>query len=471
MKNIFSLFLATFFYFVSHAQQYHALNMKLLSHWNDTTLSHCDQDQIWNNLTGWHDSTNNREYLIAGSCDSLYFFDITDPTKMIKCDVRNGAAHRAVNRDYDTYKHYMYCVSDRDDGNGSLQIFDLQYLPDSVHLVYDNYLFSITSHTLFIEAKNQRLYLCKNLHKYGGQNGSSMLILSIANPESPTYLGELSKNSDCAYTHEVFVRNDTAYCSCAYAGLYIYDVRNATNPINIGSITSYPYQGYNHSSWLDSSGKYVMFTDEVPTGLPIKIYDITDMQNAILESTFNSNAGATPHNAKWKGRYAWVSSYEDGVFCYDLLNPTQPKVAAYFDTYMKNPIGVYSNYYHGCWGVYPFLPSGNIIASDISEGLFVLKPETVTFGIDNLPKQNINASIFPNPVSDVLHLKIPSQQKIIAIVKITDMIGKVVIQKNINLENGSNEFLFDQLQNTISGLYIIQIRTNDASWSSKFLKQ
>ena len=458
------------FCFVSHAQQQQAYNISLLAHWNDSTLHRCDDDQIWNNLTGWHDSIKNREYLIAGSCDSLYFFDITDPTKMIKCDVRDGAAHNAVNRDYDTYSHYMYCVSDRDNGNGTLQIYDLQYLPDSVHKVYDNNSFSITSHTLFIEAKTQRLYLCGNLHNYGGQNGSSMFILSISNPEKPTYLGELSKNSECSYTHEVYVRNDTAYCSCAYQGLFIYDVKNAANPLKLGSITSYPYNGYNHSSWLDSSGKYLMFTDEVPTGLPIKIFDISDIQNAKLVSTFNSNTGATPHNAKWKGRYAWASSYEDGVYTYDVINPVQPKVAGYYDTYMKNPVGVYSTYYHGCWGVYPFLPSGNIIASDISEGLFVLRP-SINFGIADLPTQNIYASIFPNPVSDILHIKIPSQQRKLATLKITDRIGKIIVQKNITIENGENEFVLNDFQNVISGLYIIQIRTNDGFWSSKFLKQ
>ena len=30
--------------------------------------------------------------------------------------------------------------------------------------------------------------------------------------------------------------------------------------------------------------------------------------------------------------------------------------------------------FYGCWGVYPWLPSGLIIASDIEEGLYVLQP-------------------------------------------------------------------------------------------------
>ncbi len=468
MKKIFAIFLITF-YFGSNAQQRQSLNMTLLAHWNDSTLNHCDDDQIWNNLTGWHDTSNNREYLIAGSCDSLYFFDITDPTKMIKCDVREGHSRNAINRDYDTYSHYLYCVSDRTSPPGSLQIFDLQYLPDSVHKVYDNDKYSINSHTLFIEAKSKRLYLCGNLHAQNGQGSSSMAILSILDPENPTYLGELSVNAECAYTHEVYVRNDTAYCSCANPGLFIYDVRNAANPIKIGSIVGYQYSGYNHSSWLDSSGKYLMFTDEVPFGLPIKIYDISDIANPKNPAFFNSNTGATPHNAKWKGRFAWVSSYEDGVYAYDLINPAQPKVAGYFDTYTKNAVGVYRGF-HGCWGVYPFLPSGNIIASDISEGLFVLKP-SMNFGINDLSEEIIHATIFPNPVSDVLHVKIPSQQKTTASIEISDILGKIILQKNILLNNGDNDFSFDEVKNQHPGLYILQIKTNSVFWSSKFIRQ
>ena len=468
MKKIFAIFLITF-YFGSNAQQRQSLNMTLLAHWNDSTLNHCDDDQIWNNLTGWHDTSNNREYLIAGSCDSLYFFDITDPTKMIKCDVREGHSRNAINRDYDTYSHYLYCVSDRTSPPGSLQIFDLQYLPDSVHKVYDNDKYSINSHTLFIEAKSKRLYLCGNLHAQNGQGSSSMAILSILDPENPTYLGELSVNAECAYTHEVYVRNDTAYCSCANPGLFIYDVRNAANPIKIGSIVGYQYSGYNHSSWLDSSGKYLMFTDEVPFGLPIKIYDISDIANPKNPAFFNSNTGATPHNAKWKGRFAWVSSYEDGVYAYDLINPAQPKVAGYFDTYTKNAVGVYRGF-HGCWGVYPFLPSGNIIASDISEGLFVLKP-SMNFGINDLSEEIIHATIFPNPVSDVLHVKIPSQHKTTATIEISDILGKIILQKNIILNNGDNDFSFDEVKNQHPGLYILQIKTNSVFWSSKFIRQ
>ena len=97
--------------------------------------------------------------------------------------------------------------------------------------------------------------------------------------------------------------------------------------------------------------------------------------------------------------------------------------------------------------------------------------DSIHLGINDLSSSTIQASIFPNPVFDVLHLNIPSKQKTGASLQITDMLGKIILQQNINLNIGENEFLFDELKNQFSGLYIIQIRSNDGFWSSKFLKQ
>lgn len=467
MKKI--IFISFIFYCSQIFAQQQALNVVMLSHWNDTLLEHCDQDQIWNDLTGWKDTVKNREYVIAGSCDSIYFFDITDPTKMIKCDVKDGHSHLCVNRDYETYSHYVYCVSDMVIGGtiGALQIFDLQYLPDSVHKVYENDTFSINSHTIFIEIKTKKIYLCGNQHKPGV--ASSMLILSIANPENPTYLGEIPTSEVCTYTHEVYVRNDTAFCSCAYNGLYIYDVRNPAKPVMISNITGYPYNGYNHSSWVDSSEKHLLFSDEVPNGLPMKMYDISDIRNPKFETVFNSHTGATPHNADWKGRYAWVSSYEDGVYCYDLIDPMHPKVAGYYDTYMKNPPGVY-NGFHGCWGVYCFLPSGNIIASDISEGLFVLAP-TTTLGIVDVVRNIFPpVSVYPNPFSQTFHISIISQFNENAVVTVFDMTCKIVLQKDLHFNAGENKFDFDELKNS-KGLFFIEMTGNNFSQKLKLIKE
>lgn len=439
--------------------QYSRYNLRMVAHFNDTNLKKVDGDQIWSDITGWKDTVKNREYMIAGSTDSLYFFDITNPLTMKKCDVEAGRARNAINRDYEIYDHYVYCVSDRTSPLGSLEIFDLQYLPDSVHKVYDNDTFSINTHTLFIEQASQRMYLCGNIHKPAGS--WSMGIFSLANPEQPVFLGELDKNQGCPYTHEVFVQRDTAYCSCGTNGLFIYDLRNPQQTVLISSIVApYPGNGYNHSSWLDSSGRYLMFTDE-NQGSPIKVYDMRQLNSPDLVTYFNSNTQALPHNAYWKGRYAYASMYEDGVYVFDMKNVASqtPTMAAFFDTYPKNATGIY-NGFHGCWGVWPFLPSGLILASDISEGLFVLEPSW-PLGTEEHQTGIIHSRFYPNPFTNTVSLTVQSTSTGHARLRIVDLQGKTWFEESISLKTGDNTYTFDELQSLPVGLLQATLQTDD----------
>ena len=51
----------------------------------------------------------------------------------------------------------------------------------------------------------------------------------------------------------------------------------------------------------------------------------------------------------------------------DIYDPTNPIEVAYYDT--SDIEGLYV----GNWGTYAYLPSGNIISSDIEQGLFVFE--------------------------------------------------------------------------------------------------
>jgi choice-of-anchor B domain-containing protein len=337
------------------AQQ--SFRTNLLGHWNDTTLASRENDfsqdiQIWNDLIGWTDPKNGKEYIIMGSIDSTYFFDVSDPGNIKKCASYDGKV-RSINRDYDVYQHYVYCVSDNGDP-GAFQIFDLQYLPDSVHLVLEDTTISTRTHSLYVDSTSKRLYF------QSGSKGAEryfLLILSLEDPEKPVVVGEL-KDVNCNRVHEAYYRNDTAYCSCGYNGFYVYDMRKPDSIVYMGSIRPpYPYNGYNHTSWLNDDGTFMVFTDEVPAGLPIKVYSIN--ANKIdfdYETSFNSHPGATPHNVIWLGNKLWTSAYEDGMVLWDMSNPFSPKMEAFYDTYPQNADGVYKGYDRmlGCIPVFCF---------------------------------------------------------------------------------------------------------------------
>src|ERR1043166_9727774 len=373
----FALFFIGLCCFVEAGFSQQAYKMNLLGHYNDSNLRKVDVTDIWNDCTGWYDSVKQREYAIAGTTDSIYFFDITDPAQMKLVDREWGSSSLCRNRDYEVYQHYVYCVADQGQGDGVLQIFDLKNLPDSVYKVYQSGSLGQFTHTIFIEAMSKRLYMCSNTTFDSGT--VAMDILSLNNPEFPTFLAHLDVPHPqgvplFSIVHEMYARTDTSYCSCDNAGLFIFDLRDLSNQKLIGSITSYPKKGYNHSSWLDESGRYIMFTDE-NAGLDAKIFDIADLNNPHFVSVFNSNPGAMPHNAYWKGKFAYVSAYHDGVRIWNVHDPEHPVQVAWYDTHPQEP-EVYGGY-KGCWGVWPYLPSGHIIASDLTSGIFV-------FGVDSL---------------------------------------------------------------------------------------
>ncbi len=426
-----------------------AYRMRKLASYNNPSLPKVDGTDIWNDLTGYYDPIKNREYIICGGTDSIYVFDITDAVNMKRIAAVAGASIFAKNRDYETYQHYAYCVSDQGSGIGALQIFDLQYLPDSFPEVYHSNALGTYTHTIFIDSVSSRLYMSSN-SKPGGF--SAMDILSISDPVHPTFLAELTVPTKSGgfplfnLVHEMFAKNDTAYLSCGEAGLYIFDLRNLADQRLIGSINSYPDQGYNHSSWLDKTGKKIMFTDE-NAGLDIKIFDINSLSNPKFISQFNSNTYTTSHNAYWYGNFAYVSAYHDGVVVYDITDPSNPIKAAWFDTHPVSP-EVYGGF-KGCWGIYPYLPSKHIIASDLTAGIFVFEIDSALLGSTEITKPQAEITVYPNPCSG----KIKVNYDGIHLDAITLLNTMGDIQINVPVDANTSEI---DLSHLPQGLYIIE---------------
>lgn len=64
-----------------------------------------------------------------------HIFDVTDPVNSTEVAFIQGAATGVIHRDYKDYQGYLYAVAD--EGPSTLQIIDLNSLPNSAPLVYD----------------------------------------------------------------------------------------------------------------------------------------------------------------------------------------------------------------------------------------------------------------------------------------------------------------------------------------------
>jgi choice-of-anchor B domain-containing protein len=369
-----AIFLCVLGFHILQAQQ--SMNMNLLGNWDDNSLPVFQGGQ-YSDIWGY--AANGREYAIMGSIAKVHFLDVTTTNPIVEV-ARFDGGNNSVWRDFKTYQHYAYGVADQNGSTEGLMIFDLSNLPSSVTLVNQTTAFFNRAHNIFVDTTTARMYVAGSSGSNG--NPAGLVVLDLTNPASPVQLS--SPSLPGGYVHDVYVRNDTAYCSHGTAGLYVYDFANPASPVFLGSISNYVESGYNHSSWLTNDGSHMVFADET-YGRGLKIATTSDLTNISVTDVFRSTllapafTNSIAHNPFIKDDYVYISYYHDGVQVFDISDPNDVVLAAYYDTYPEN-----TNYngWFGAWGVYPYLPSGRIIASDILHGLFVLELDQAVFPVE-----------------------------------------------------------------------------------------
>lgn len=455
------LFLLLSFSIQSNAQTvYDSQNINLLSVWNDVTVPAEPAYGIrYNGIWGWDDGLG-KEYAIIGATTGVYFIDITNPTSPVEADFVPGRRDSCIWREIKTYSHYAYLVSD-DASPNSFQIVDLQYLPDSVSVVYDGTSIFERAHTIFVDGNKLYGGIVK-----GPSFGSTaaMAVFSLNNPVQPSLLRKLNTDFpsllNSNQVHDMFVRNDTVYANCAYDGLFIFKYNSTPNNFTLAaSLTTYPSQGYNHSSALTADGATLVFMDEVPSGLPVKVLDVSDFSNLTIKSTFSSNVGPTPHNPFMVGTTCYIAYYQDGLQVYDVSVPTNPVRLGYFDTHVQTNMGgpYPSPPYQGAWGAYPYFPSGRVVVSDMQNGLFVLDPTPMFTSVQEL--NNANAfTLYPNPSAEnqLVNIKlnvVPTEE---VRVDVTNIQGQI-----ISSERSSKQNFSISTKGMSAGIYLVAIITKE----------
>ncbi len=326
----------------------------------------------------WGYAKCGQEYALLGLESGFSIVDVTDPTNPTELHFIPGV--NDIWRDVKTWNDYAYVVNE---GGGGLLIVDLSGLPGSIQ-TYNwssggGVNFS-TAHNIFID-ENGIGYIC-------GANfdGGGVIYLDLnADPINPPVLGRYSAE----YVHDLFVRGDTMWVCEVYRGrVRVVDVTDKANETLMGQIST-PADAA-HNVWLSDDNQFMFTTDETFGG-QIAAYDVSDPSDMFLVDTYNSSgsSGAIPHNAFVKGDYLVNSYYTDGVTVVDISNPYNMTEVDIYDTDPGN-----SGYgFSGCWGVYPYLPSGNIIASDQYEGLFVFGDPNGTPGGGGGSAANVNVDL------------------------------------------------------------------------------
>ena len=324
------------------------------------------------NIYGY--AQNGKEYALVGASKGLVIVDVTNPDNPVNIVQLPGPDN--LWKEIKTYGHYAYVTSE---GGQGVQIVDLSALP-SPNLTYHFYTGEgqfpepgtklNAVHALHIDTKKGFMYL------YGGglyAGGAKVFDLN-ADPYNPTYVG---KYDALGYIHDGYAENDTLYACNLYAGqLAIVNMTDKANPQLLGTVQT-PGK-FTHNSWLLDDHKHILTTDENENAPSfVTCYDISDPEDIRELDRVSTNDGTKSigHNTHVLNDWAITSWYSDGVVIADAHRPDNMVITGWYDTWP----GTGANF-DGCWGVYPFLPSGTIVASNIPNEtggigkLFVLTP-------------------------------------------------------------------------------------------------
>jgi len=393
-------------------ESYVSLNAMLADTYPPGSLPDPNGSALW----GFQSKNDGREYALFGTTKGTAVVDVTDPARPVAVGSvvgltspwREVKIYQVFNPAKQRYDAYAYVVSEAV-GSG-LQILDLSGLPSSVRLLATSKAFE-RAHTVYLANVDYSTGAANvpdlpPVLYVEGSNVAGLLAFDISDPAAPSLSGEFFNS----YAHDIWAGvlrgarasvcpsgSDPCEIVVNWAGdaIRILDFSNKNNPMLISRL-QYLGLGYAHSGWISKDGNYLFCMDELDernTGAntSVRVVDVHDWSNPFVAAMWYGTNKTIEHNGYTIGDRYYMSNYERGLTILDVSNPLSPTEVAFFDTY---PATDTANF-HGAWAVYPFLPSGNILISNIdgAGGLYVLHQGTTS----SLLPGNTRLPIVPVP--------------------------------------------------------------------------
>lgn len=349
-----------------------------------------------NDIWGFKDLNTEREYALLGLREGLAVFDVTEPTEPFEVAFVPG--HRSIWRDikvlqrYDAstnrWRSHAYVTVD---AGGRLSVLDLGELPHRVRFARR---MEASAHNVHVSGVDHAFGVAlpgasPRVHVLGGPGRflyGAFRSFDLTVPSRPV----LAAESWTDYSHDAvsFHARGQQAAGCAGADACdvlvdfnentfdLWDISDAGGSTMLSS-TTYPSAAYTHSGWVTEDGRYLLLHDELDeleelvAKTRVLVFNLADLGNPSHAGTWYGPDLATEHNGAVRGNRHYLSHYGRGLVVLDVTDPTEPTEVGHFDTAPVQNLGL-----GGAWGVYPFLPSGNVLISDQSGGLFVLGDRT-----------------------------------------------------------------------------------------------
>lgn len=379
-------------------------NIDLLAHFplGDFSSSPRAANDIWGHV----DLNNGDEYAIIGLDNGVAVVNVTNPKEPVEVGTITGKTD--IWRDVKVYQYFdetlnlwrAYAYATLDGSTEYVTVIDLNHLPHSINLVQRNK--AVTqAHNVYISNIDHTLNIAlpgttPSLQLIGANTFSGAFqSYSLAEPENISLL--TSKSAGSGYTHDgasllisdnrkaTDCQSNTETCSVFIdfneKEMKLWNISDASNSKLLGTVEYNDVSKENmyvHSGWGSEDKQFIFVQDEFDEykgGLnsTVRIFSISDLNNPEQVGQWTGPTKAIDHNGFVRGNRYYMSNYERGLTVLDISEPTTPVEIGFFDTFTPSN----SASFNGAWGTYPFLPSGNIIVSDINSGLYVLKDNTL----------------------------------------------------------------------------------------------
>lgn len=361
-----------------------------------------------NDVWGHVDLNTGTEYAIIGLRNGTAVVNLSDPSNPEVVGVAEGLT--ASWRDIKVYQYFdntegrwmAYAYVSTDGAADSIAVIDLNSLPNAITRLADTS-GDTSLHNIYISNVNYSTGVAINnetplLHSMGSnRNGGAHRSYSLANPTSITPVYQPTEATRDDYTHDgtSFMVNDSrASTQCGRSGgkcdvfvdfneneMRLWDQTDGDLLRELGQghyfNASEADSHYVHSGWWTEDQRTIYLHDELDelnldTNTALYIFNVDDLTAPEYKGKWSGPTLAIDHNGFVRGNRYYMSNYERGITVLDITNPESPVEVGYFDTFPVSD----SNAFNGAWGVYPFLPSGLILASDINSGLYILRDNT-----------------------------------------------------------------------------------------------
>lgn len=381
------------------AGEYSCNNLDLLAHMplSEFSINPSEANDIWGHV----DLNSGKEYAIIGLSNGVSVVDVSDPTA--PAEVGSISGKSTIWRDIKVYQYFdstinlwrAYAYVTIDGATDYVTIVDLNNLPNSISLVEKNKS-APQAHNVYITNVDYSLNIAlpgytPTLQLIGTPRnslfGGAFHSYKLDNPETITLLA--TSASGAGYTHDGASMNVNDNVSCSNNANCTVFLDFNENEMKLWDITSSNYQElstitynnvqYTHSGWATEDQQYVFLHDEldeknVALNTTVRVFSVSDLSNPQFVGQWEGSTQAIDHNGFVRGNRYYMSNYAKGLTVLDISDPTTPVEIGNFDTYPTSN----NNIFNGAWGTYPFLPSGNILVSDIDSGLYVIKDNTLS---------------------------------------------------------------------------------------------